>query len=73
MFNIQIAERFVSLEELDQEIEYREKIQKERSNELHPEVLEQLKYEIVLLIKRRVEIETIVEKNYEYYGKGRNH
>jgi hypothetical protein len=69
MLNIQIAEVLVDLESLDNEIKERHKLINEMVGTLWPSVV---KNEIIILNKRREEIERIVKVNYEYYGKRRN-
>ncbi len=69
MVNIQIAENFVKLEDLDHEIDVRRNLIKEMVGTLYPDIVAN---EIYRLARRRVEILSIVELNYEYYGKGRN-
>ena len=70
MINIEIAKNFVRLEDLDNQIEERRKLKEELVGTLWPSVLND---ELFHLERRRVEIVDIVELNFEYYGKGRNH
>lgn len=69
MINIDIAENFVKLEDIDHEIEIRTNLKKELVGKLYPSILDD---EIYRLARRRLEILSIVELNFEYYGKRRN-
>ena len=67
--NIQIAEKFEMLEELDEAIKSRQELRDQMVGTLYPGIVQD---EIYRLTRRRTEIERIVKKNKDY-GKGRNH
>lgn len=70
MKSINIAEKSHSLEELDNEIKERQELRNQMVGTLYPGIVQD---EIFRLVKRRVEIESIVRINYEYYGKRCKH